>query len=509
MIFINNKQKRGLSKIIIFLMVFSIIFSLAACSKSDDGNDTKETEKDTSDSGANEEQTTEEASPVPKDVTFNGEEVCILNYSYFTEDSVFVNATEEVGEVVNDAVYQRNLKVQNDLDVKFKFIDISAYAGDDFNRLVSTSVAAGTNEYDILVGVQYIAVQLATSNVLANLMEAPYIDLEKKWWPSAYINEMTIGKDNLYFLTGDISLNFIRNMSCAYFNKDVYAENFGEPDDMYKMVLDGKWTLDALDSMAKTMYKDINGNGEADDNDQYAYGVMTMNLTDHFTYDAGVRVTARDEDGIPYFVMNSERTVTFFNKIYDIFYNNVGGHVFPASDVTNNTTIPKKFMANELLFDFGWFYTSENLRDMKSDYGIIPFPKLDESQPTYLSLAHDIGPVFCAPLTCDKMETVGAVLESMAYESYKTVLPAYFEIALKLKYVRDTNEDAFTIIDMIHDNCTTDFAYVYNYALNGIGLIMRDLLAGKNKNFVSRYEKMETRVINSLNKLLDVYQSIK
>ena len=371
-------------RILTVLVIFTMLFSFVACAKDDNQNGGNDVENAGSNNGDNSaiiketqgeriiEETTDIQSPIPKDVTFGGNEMRILNCTYYPEELIFVNTEEETGDIVNDAVYRRNLKVQSDLDVNFKFIDVSLVNGDNFQKMVKNSVSSGSDDYDILFGVQYDCVQMATSNVFTNLINAPYINLDNPWWAAKRIQEeLTIGKDNLYFLTGDISLNFVRNMGCAYFNKQLYSEYFGNPDDMYKTVLEGKWTMDKLGEMAKVMYKDLNGDGKADDNDQYGCGVITSNLTDHFTYASGVRVTARDDQGVPYLVMNNERTSNFADKLYNLYYTNEGVRIFPPTEETNQITIPAKFMNNELLFDFGWFYISELLRDMKADYGII------------------------------------------------------------------------------------------------------------------------------------------
>lgn len=510
----NKKQKlTGILKIVLIISIFSVILSFAACggennnqNNQDNGGNDSELPVTDKEAAEETEAPAELQNPVPEGVTFGGAEIRIVNSTFYPEELGFVNVEEEIGEIVNDAIYKRNLKVQNDLDVNFKFIDSVIQNGGDFQRMVRNSVNSGSDDYDMLIGVQYDCVQLATSNIYENLINAPYVDLGNPWWAAKNIQEeMSIGKETLYFLAGDISLNFIRNMGCAFYNKYLYSEYFGNPDDMYKLVLDGKWTLDKLDEMNKTMYKDLNGDGQIDDGDQYGSGVITGNLTDHFTYSAGIRATARDAQGVPYFVMNNEKTAAFADKLHSLYYNNEGVRVFTSSEESVRVTIPTKFRNNELLFDFGFFYISELLRDMQSDYGIIPFPKYDENQPEYFSLAHDIVPLYCVPATITKMEAVGAVLESMAFESYKTVMPAYYEIALKLKYTRDTGEDAFKVIDMIHDSVTTDFAYVYNYALQNVGLIMRDLMGSKSSDFVSRYEKLEQRVQTSLEKLIDTY----
>ena len=502
----ETKKKYIFSRIIAAFIIFAMLFMVFACAKDEKPSSSTADHISAAEENQPAEEPAELQNPIPKDVTFGGAEIRIVHCTYFPEEQVFMNVESEIGEIVNDAIYRRDLKVQGDLNVNFKFTEVSLVNGGDFKKMVKNSVSSGSDDYDMLIGVQYDCVQLATAGVYANLASAPYIDLDQPWWHAKHIqDELTIGKDTLYFLAGDISLNFIRNMGCAFFNKQVYIDHFGNPDDMYKLVLDGKWTIDKLDEICRVMYKDLNGDGKPDNDDRYGCGVITSNLTDHFTYAAGTRASARDEQGIPYFMMNNERTVSFTEKLHNLYYNNEGVRVFASAEDTNNILIPGKFMNNELLFDFGWFYISELLRDMKADYGIIPFPKYDESQPTYLSLAHDIVPLYCVPQTCVKTEAVCAVLESMAFESYKTVVPAYYEIALKLKYTRDTAEDAFKIIDIIHDNVTTDFAYVYNYALNNLGLIMRDLMGSKSADFVSKYEKLEAKAQASLEKLIDTY----
>ena len=91
----------------------------------------------------------------------------------------------------------------------------------------------------------------------------------------------------------------------------------------------------------------------------------------------------------------------------------------------------KTMIADQTIFTT-WMLTGTNyLRDMKSDYGIIPMPKLDENQSEYSVFCHDGSSVFALPSTCRKADAASAVLEAMAAETYRTVTPAYFEIALE------------------------------------------------------------------------------
>ena len=68
------------------------------------------------------------------------------------------------------------------------------------------------------------------------------------------------------------------------------------------------------------------------------------------------------------------------------------------------------------------------LRNMKDDYGILPYPKYDESD-EYRSSARNIHNAFSMPVTTSHEDIAVAVLEALSSEKYETVLPAYFETA--------------------------------------------------------------------------------
>lgn len=76
------------------------------------------------------------------------------------------------------------------------------------------------------------------------------------------------------------------------------------------------------------------------------------------------------------------------------------------------------------------------MRGVETDFGIIPYPKYDENQSEYHSRARYYFPSV-VPATCQDTDFVGYMLETLNYESYKTVIPAYYETALKTKYSRD------------------------------------------------------------------------
>ena len=143
---------------------------------------------------------------------------------------------------------------------------------------------------------------------------------------------------------------------------------------------------------------------------------------------------------------------------------------------------------------------------MESGYGVIPYPKYDESQENYISLVHDSASLFFLPQTCSSMEESCAVLEAMCAETYRTVMPAYYEVALKRQYARD--DISAGMIDLIHDTSMTDFGYVYNYSIGSVGTIMRNVI-GKNQNYASAVASVESKAEAQLAELIETYTSLE
>ena len=408
------------------------------------------------------------------------------------------------GDVVNDAVYRRNLSVEERLNVKLDLLP-GTDSLTDFDASIKTTVLAGDDAYDLISAYQPYALPLALEHCFSNLKNAKYLDFSQPWWNSDYISEITVGDRNIFFMMGDISLLGLKNMSSVYFNKRLYENDFGDPNILYNAVMDGKWTMDEMIRYSEAVYKDLNGDGQLNAGDLYGFFATTSKSSEHFMYDAGVRSSSRDADGIPIITLNNERTVRFIQKLYQLYYETTGA--FVTADNIIDTDMTVMFTSGYMFFFPGWLYNAQYFRDMEDDYGIIPFPKLDEEQEQYYALVHDGSTIYCSPITCNKLDLMGAVAEAMAAENYRYVSPAYYEIALKTKYARD--EISSQIIDMIRAGAMTDFLYANNYSLNStnIGLICRWLVANKSADFASRYAAIETTAQTALDKLVELYLS--
>jgi hypothetical protein len=261
-----------------------------------------------------------------------------------------------------------------------------------------------------------------------------------------------------------------------------------------------------MQEFTKGIYKDINSDGKPGDEDMYGFALTTGNFVDAMFNAFDLPIIRKDADGVHQLVMNSPRMISAVEKTYDFLYNS--GNVFPIDERTSGSgdLIKTMFNENRTLFLPGSLGTNDSLRAMDSDYDIIPYPKLDKSQPAYYTTSQDSYSLFCLPATCDKIEAVGATMEAMCAESYRTVTPAYYEIALKKKYSRD--DETSQMLDLIRSGVTFDFGTVNSINMDNINKIFRNLMTEKKSDFVSRYEKSENVWQKNLNKLLDAYEKL-
>ena len=419
--------------------------------------------------------------------------------TFHCSDSAPDLLADDTGDVVDSAIHARNIAIQERLNVKFDYITV-----DDLGTQMTEAkklLAAGDDSMDILAGVQFMMMPLALEGYLADLSDAEYLDYDKPWWADSYMSESQWDSSR-YALMGDISLSMLREMSCIFVNKRIFSDAFGSIDDFYSDILDGKWTFEVMNRYVKDVWQDLNSDGKADDGDIIGMRSIPGSPTEHFAFSAGMKFTERSADGTPSLIKDQTRNVQVAEEIYKLFFDNPGSYVDMSRSLDDQVVNP--FLNGQLLFCPIRTQTADSLRTMTDPYGIIPFPKLDESQESYKALVHDIATMFAIPALKGSDPELCAVLEAMCAENYRSVTPSYYEVALKVKYTQD--DASVKLLDMIHDNVTTDFMYVNNYCFGNsgsLGTIMRTLTRAKSSNYMSTYDSMKTQVETSLKDLLD------
>ena len=162
--------------------------------------------------------------------------------------------------------------------------------------------------------------------------------------------------------------------------------------------------------------------------------------------------------------------------------------------------------SGQILFTQHNLLDCNQLRTVEANYMILPLPKYDEVQPDYRS-ASWTGSV-CVPRYIDgeRAEMVGIIMEAMAAEGSKNILPTYYDVVLSAKYAQ--NDESIEMIDIILDSVVYDLGMCYN----DIGLPAFDFnawLRNPSHNYISTIERSEERmkraVENVYEKILEQY----
>lgn len=479
--------------------------TFAACG-GNPSDDKKTTEQDNTPSTATTD--TETAEPDPfADFDYGGAEVRILvsgNDYDAHGSSIFAIRNEEIetGDVVNDAVYKRNKDVEELLNVKFTFTE-NTDNYEEIPKTLQSIILGGDDAYELIIHDLFPLATMSMSAYFLNACDNQYFDFTQDYWYEDYMSDLAFSQDNVhYLLAGDYFLDILRTSHALFFNKDMFNSMYESADELYTHVLNGTWTHDVFLSYITDAYKDINGDGKADDEDQYGFitrgywgpsipWIISSDLT-FLTYEA---------DGAPKLALGNERSVKTLESLNKIFYS-TGSYDYPDVEALNNA-----FKSGNALFSgYQRVNSLETFRDMKNDIGILPYPKLDEAQKNYVTSSHDTTNVGAIPMTCSKFEMMGAVLEVLSRETAKTVMPAYYETALKVKYSRD--DTSAQMLDIIRYNVSCVFPVAYgNYCANlPLYYAFSVPLTNKNTNFMSNYEKKEKGAQKKLDELWEAFK---
>ena len=353
-------------------------------------------------------------------------------------------------DVVGNAVYLRNMAVEERLDVE---LDWSFVDGDwDDRNKYSQQIAATSDAgmaYDAAICYNLVPYVLAVKGLVENLYGTDYIDLTAPWWPSAYMGE-ALYNDTIYGLVESCAFGTLRQMTGVFFNNELIEDkNLKSP---YDMVAANEWTFDNMMAMLKETYEDRNSNGTKDANDFYGITTGTAPKIDSWFYGMGYRFSAFDGDGNLELLADDPEIIEYTNRLAEAFKQQ---DFYPvdskhAQMFTDGRAI--MYMTSVVLAD-GY------LKKLDMDYGIVPNPKGSAEQDryyTHLSNTHD---AWCVPVNVESMTNSSAVIECMASESYRKVDPVYYETNLKIRYA--TDEKLGEMYDLIRDSITFDFFYLF------------------------------------------------
>ncbi len=441
--------------------------------------------------------------PLPEGMRFDGETIRIISQDRdWVKDEVTVDDMN--GEPVNDAVYNRLEAVKARLGVKITNFKTGGSDPWVVPNMIVNLVLAGTDDYDLVFNSTYTLIAKTTEGVYHNLYDVPNLDLENEWWAQYYNKQVSIGNAQ-YICAGDANISLKRMTFVTMFNQAIF-DQYGV-EDIYQVVRDGKWTVDYQTQLSTGMYQDLNGNNTRDESDFFGFITNASNIgVDPYFASCELPILSKTTDNTYVYSFTGERIVDAATAVCRLIWENDGAWSFKhtgAGDAEQNLISDCFAEGRAAMVTLRLLHTSDaKVRNMKDKYGILPIPKLDENQQTYFSHAHDQFCSIAVPRTVkeDRLEAIGAMLEYFAYQSREMVVPEYYEVTLKSKYVAD--EESGEMLDLIFANMNVNAGNLYYNALDKIADQWRSTIGGNTSaSLPARLKGYERMVPKSLETL--------
>ena len=487
------------TKLLALLLAALMLLSLTACGTGEIPDDTQASTTDAQ---------TEADTPDPN-YTLDLEE----DLNYDAEVTIFyvnkVGRTDELeseklgGGLISDAVYERNVAVEERLGISFSYItkddDIEA------TPVISKLVQSGDQSVDIFTVGTYVCMTPTLAGHYLNLNSLDNIDLSKHYWNQDYNDMMTFTSENLQFVaTSPIAISIFRRGYITIFNRDLMTDY--QIPELYDTVFNGDWTLDYQYSLIKDIYVDADGDNRESIGDFYGFVVGAVTDMDVYGVSSGIHLVVRDENGDQIYNTDAlDRLVTMGEKVSEL--TNAQG-TYLVDSYTEGFDVPiEKFAAKKaimatVMFNHVELYF-ESLADMT--YGIAPIPKLTREQEGYGTYIQD--QVSCFGISAAigdeaRQEQVAAALEAMSYYSDRIVRPAYYDSVLSLRFMQDPQSK--DVLETMFQSISFDF--VYSTGMADIRDTLRTVISQKNAPVASsakQWEKQVTSALRSQQKSLD------
>ncbi len=335
----------------------------------------------------------------------------------------YLDADTYTGNTVSSAVYERNLAVEENYNVKIKEI---VKIGSDPKEVITSYRLSGDICFDAVYGWGYKLFSCIPNGAFTDISKLEGVDLSKSYWAPSALADLMI-KDSLYVATNDISMNKTKWADVVFVNNTVLARHTPEYS-LAELALDGGWTYDKY----LKLICDYSADG--------TYGLVTDDTSgSSVAHGADIYYTYREDNNIK-LNLSCDKLFDLIDNVHKVYskeYLVTSPDRLPSSDTMEPwDSAIDCFTSDNALFLSSTAHNAEALKKSGADYTIFPMPKFNESQDSYNSTVSPLASMFAVlPEVRNDMKTAsrertGTVLEYMAYKSECIVFPAYAESIL-------------------------------------------------------------------------------
>ena len=410
-------------------------------------------------------------------------------------------ATEESVSPVEQAVYARNLTVEDRLGVELNWVWEAGNANrteiDTFIKKIEADAQA-SNTYETVISYNLVPYELVNKGLCMNLADTAYIDLDAVWWPSVFTDRLMY-KDTIFALVNSCGYGTLTNLTAIYFNNDLIAAK-GLPNP-YQLVDNNEWTAVTLKEIIKDTYEDKNQNEQVDEGDVFGLCTSTDPRLTCWYVGFGARLSDLDNNGELILTANNDRMEKAISTVLDLFS-------------TKDAMLKEKnqyvmFKEARAVFYLSTLTISTNMvnSNVQINYGVAPIPKMDSEQTRYYTHVPNTHEAWCIPVGVPDADASSAFIECMASEAYRQVNEVFFETTLKVRYAPD--ERLAEMYDLVRDSISFDFLYMYkNILTNDVDNTIRNCFKNPTKyQWATQWGSIGTSVQTDFNAIVSIYEN--
>ena len=481
-----------MKKLLILILAVAMMLTVFACAGRKD-NGTTTTKPGSSEAPGSSEEPSKE---VP-DTTYDGRDFYIsmsqgMNYEFYQ--------AEESTDVLESALYYRNLTVEDTAEIKI--VPIYAEVGSDLYSHSNEIIDAYYNEeqtYDITATMVVASGRLITNNVLVDWNKQKYNDLDASWWLSGANDAFSIYGSN-YTAVGKTNISALRMTYALMFNKTMGDAIQGLTDRIYDAIDNKSWTIDKLIEISSGVYDDADDNPDRSAGDVYGFVAEDLTNLDVYNQAFGLTILApSDSDGLE-FVYRSDRLVTAIDKVIDLYYNNGGSYIFSQAGGEGHSFVQGKALFATMRIETA---IGGGLDTMEDVYTILPYPMLDEEQGEYYSGIMDNYTVMGIYALAPDYDFCSHITELLNMEAETQLYPKYYDEALCKKYV--TDERYVEMVNIVLNGRRFEAGTLFQDQLARVAMMFRDVVRSKENVITGYLDSVETTVKDSVADIVAQY----
>ena len=317
----------------------------------------------------------------------------------------FFPSPAEIGTPLGDAKLAVMESIQDDFNITFEIIRVTE--NDILDRL-SPAVWAGDMFAHVVITTKWAYGWLIGAGLMGDLSAIPTLDLNNGQWEQAIHRVTTLRGEVL--ATAGIFENWDR-IWAVFFNKSLWQDlNLPDP---YEMVRRGEWTWDRLQEYAAIAQEDLTGDGVVDSpNDRWGLVATPDDLLRSWYASMGGRFfDFNPATGRLYLSMATPDGIAIANWMRA--FSDVPGLLHRGVGQTTADRI-SMFVNRRALFYPQGLLLLPQISAMDDDIGMLPFPKRNALQQTYLTpLSHNASLIGITKPN-DQLEATGIIMEAMA-----------------------------------------------------------------------------------------------